>query len=508
MATCEELQLEITRLRRRLAALEKAGLGHSQEAQDILDQLGDLQSQWDAAGCGPVPPAPLGHVRTTIVGPQPLVIPQGGQAALVIEVNATNDSIPTTVDYSLGRRPPFPDLTEVGEWRVDIPTGPSVQQARLTVGAAPNAVPSTRGVPVVENVFFGGIRDGHHQQYDYIDPDPSVTVREARVGGRVVNVALLRYSWQTPAPGTVAPPNWDDATTNAIFGDDNGWSVADFWWRNTLGAVSLSFTLQPWRTLPGDQSKIDNDRAGVDRYIRDQAQKDGVTLSNYDYVCTIVQPPPGNRGAVSTPGDVVLDERPFSLEFFEHEFGHLLGFEHAFGRAPDGTWQAYRDDFDVMGYSQDNDHAIPAALTNLPASFWRSGRRLSAASLYRYVPEVAQSSSVVTADAGSTVRLTALTAARLGDPIIAVAMTPTGQITAEYRLQEEDDAGLPGPRVVLHSIGRRPMPAGAHEKNPVVYEADSGGGNSVATPEGDVTVTIAEVDQPASQVVLSFAVTT
>ena len=506
MATCEELQLQMTRLRRRLAALEKAGLGHSQQALDILDQLGDLQAQWDSEGCGPPPPAPLGHVLTTILGPQPLVIPQGGSADLTIEITATNDSIPTSVEYSLGRRPPFADLAEEGNWTVQIPSGPSVQQAGLTIAADPSAVPGRRGLPVVENIFFGGTHDGQHQQYDYISPDPVVVVREARVGGRPVKVAVLRYRWQTPAPGTATPAEWDDATTNAIFSDDNGWSVADYWWRATLGAINLSLVLYPWRTLPGEQAKLDKARRDVAAYARTQAKSDGVDLTAYDHVCILVQPPPGDRGAVGTPGDVVLDERPFSLEFFQHEFGHLLGFEHAFGRAPDGTWQAYRDDFDVMGYSQDNDHAIPAAITSLPANFWRSGRRLSAASLYRYVPEFAQSSSVVAASAGSNVRLTALTAARLGDPTIAVVTTGSGSITAEYRLPEEDDSGLPAPVVVLHSIGRRPLPAGAHEKNPVVYEADSGTNSTVATAEGDVSVTISEVDAPASQVLLSFAV--
>ena len=220
-------------------------------------------------------------------------------------------------------------------------------------------------------------------------------------------------------------------------------------------------------------------------------------LDKYDQICTVVQQPPGDRGAVSAPGDVVVDEAPFSLEFFEHEFGHLLGYEHAFGLAGDGTWQAYLDDFDVMGYSKDNDRDIPVgtgmAALPLPAgvNFWRSGRRLSAASLYRYIAAFSGSPSVVRVPAGGarSVRLVALSKGRFGDPVLAVIGTTIGEVCIEYRIQEGDDFGVAqAPALVLHSIGRRPLPPGAHEVNPVVFEAQvpASIGMSLATTEGDV----------------------
>ena len=55
-----------------------------------------------------------------------------------------------------------------------------------------------------------------------------------------------------------------------------------------------------------------------------------------------------------SPGDAVFDQGPFTLEFFQHELGHLLGFEHPFG--PGGV---YDDPYCVMGWSKWHDHPIP-----------------------------------------------------------------------------------------------------------------------------------------------------
>ncbi len=336
-------------------------------------------------------------------------------------------------------------------------------------------------------------------------------IRQQGRRGRQVKVALLRYSWQVPArPG---PQQWTDDQVKEVFAAENCWSASQYWWRGTLGLVELVFDVYPWRALPGVQSVLDTTRGSVNTLVRAQAAADGVPLSNYQQTCTVIQPPPGDRGALGAHGDVVVDEAPFSLEFFEHELGHLIGYEHSFGlRASDGTWQAYLDDFDVMGYSKDNDRGIPVGIESLPlpagTNFWRSGRRLSAASLYRYEPVFAASGGVVRIPAGTTqsIRLLALTRGRFGDPVLAVAGTPTGEVTAEYRTSTEDDLGIgQAPAVVLHSIGRRPLPQGAHEVNPVVYEAFTPAlvGSEVTIAERDVTARVTSVSGDAIVIVIS-----
>ena len=93
----------------------------------------------------------------------------------------------------------------------------------------------------------------------------------------------------------------------------------------------------------------------------------------------------------------------------------------------------------------------------------------------------------------ATVRLVALTHGRLGDPVLAVVQTATGEVTVEYRTRDEDDSGLyEAPALVMHTIGRRPLPSGSHENNPTVYESHGPANlNSVvATPEKDITATV------------------
>jgi hypothetical protein len=117
---------------------------------------------------------------------------------------------------------------------------------------------------------------------------------------------------------------------------------------------------------------------------------------------------------------------------------------------------------------------------------------------------------VVSATAGTRVRLTAVTAARLGDPVVAVVNTRAGKITVEHRRPQNDDAGLSDHTVVMHSIGRRPLPPKAHERDPIVFESSGPAavGSTTSTPEGDVAVTVAEVTETTSELVLDFSVRT
>lgn len=94
-----------------------------------------------------------------------------------------------------------------------------------------------------------------------------------------------------------------------------------------------------------------------------------------------------------------------------------------------------------------NQLAPDLASLPLPANinFWRSGRRLSAASLYRYIDPFKSSAGVVRVPRGGShsVRLVALTQGRFGDPVIAVVSTSAGEVTFEYRINFQDDLGHP-----------------------------------------------------------------
>lgn len=156
-----------------------------------------------------------------------------------------------------------------------------------------------------------------------------------------------------------------------------------------------------------------------------------------------------------------------------------------------------------------NQLAPDLASLPLPANinFWRSGRRLSAASLYRYIDPFKSSAGVVRVPRGGShsVRLVALTQGRFGDPVIAVVSTSAGEVTFEYRINFQDDLGIrQAPVLVLHSIGRRPLPPKAHEVNPVVYEAHVPAtiGSSLAINEGDVHAVVIADGAGASTVTI------
>jgi hypothetical protein len=356
---------------------------------------------------------------------------------------------------------------------------------------------------------------------------------------KIIRVAFVRYVWQIRNPPSPASPLnlplWSDQTVTEIFAAANGWSVHDYWSRVTLGLLELQITFFPWRTLPGNQSQLDTTRQSVDPLVRQQAVADGVPLDQFDRMIALIHPPPGDRGNVSGDLDVILDEigpqsknPPFWLEFFEHETGHLLGFDHAYG--PSVNPQAYKDDFCVMGYTGNgvagnptNHPIVPqpilAEVQNTivgPGNIWFSGRRLAAANLYRTkdVGSVfAETSSVVRIGRESVqqVRLVALSEALLGNPVLAVATTAAGEVTVEYRLNTGDDAGLSAaPCLVLHSIGRttvaNPPPDGT--VNPIVFEGSCNAtvGSIVATTGGDVSALVMAVDPDGRSVSVQIQV--
>ncbi|MFI6496150.1 hypothetical protein [Nonomuraea typhae] len=306
-----------------------------------------------------------------------------------------------------------------------------------------------------------------------------------------VHIKVLRYTWGTVAPDARNHPIWPDAALNEILHAPNGWSLGDFWSDATLRLFELRFSVEPWRVLVNVSHKdARDDRGGVVDKCRHQAEQDGVSFEGVDRIVAMVHPPPVNAGAVG--GNAVLDQGAFGLSFFQHELGHVLGFEHAFG--PCGDY-VYQDDYSVMGFSavQTRAIAVPAAFTGVQvleaATFWNSDRALSPAALYRYAGDFAASSSVIRVDLATRprVRLAAFGQAGLHDPVLAVASTAQGEIMAEYRARFGQDGGVQ-PAVVVHSLRRRPVLRWHGEQDPVWYEGHMGVSSPVPSPGPSVSV--------------------
>jgi hypothetical protein len=298
-----------------------------------------------------------------------------------------------------------------------------------------------------------------------------------------VNVGVLRYTWLHSSAFARQNGIWPDWAFEQIFQASNGWSLHDYWLRASLGLIELEFHFEPWRVLDTFQDSYlwehPDARTRLVALCRQAATDAGVDASRFDHVIAFVHFPPSPAGATGSPGDVVADQAS-GIPFNQHEIGHMLGFEHAFG--PDGDW-AYNDAYCVMGASGWMDHPIarPSAFDPIDvldsSTFWRSERRLAAAALYRYsdpvIRDFESSSSVVRVDLPATVTLTALSEAALYDPIVVHVVggidPNQGIITVEYRLDSGDDAGVT-PAVVVHSIGRRQPMKFQHEMLPIWFE--------------------------------------
>jgi hypothetical protein len=302
-----------------------------------------------------------------------------------------------------------------------------------------------------------------------------------------IRVMIPRFMWQTVSPDATGSLIWPTAFFDAIFRAPNGWSVRDYWSRVTFGLLDLRFDLANlWWLLEREQSSLRDDRGGMIAACRAATEENDYSLAGYDRVVCFVNPPPCNAGAIGAPGDVVLDQAG-SLEMFQHEVGHLLGFEHVWGR--NGV---YEDPYCVMGYTGQWAHDIArppefAHLTTIATDFWRSGRRVAAASLYRLFvrPEFGGSGAldsgpgaagffdphVAHVRTGESVWLTALSESSGAEPVLAVMPIPEGGVLAvEYRNNTGDDAGVP-PAVVIQTIGARSPGAGHHEVDPPWFEA-------------------------------------
>jgi hypothetical protein len=298
-------------------------------------------------------------------------------------------------------------------------------------------------------------------------------------------VAVLRLLW---APGPPVPDEkphlqWPDDLFHEMFQAENGWSLRDYWRRASFGLLDLEFDLSIahwWRFGDHTHAELKDNRNGILDAARQVVEQDnGVSLANFDAVIAFVHAPPSNAGACG--GGAVFDQGG-SLAFFQHELGHVLGFEHSFGPflpPPDEFGSLYNDPYCVMGYTGLQSHTIPtppafANVTIINSGFWTSERRPAAASLYRHFTGTADfvnSGWVTHNNPGDRMWVAALSEVENTTPVLAVLPLPASQnqLTIEYRTKVGDDVGVE-PGVVIHSLGAHDVGAGRSEVRPPWYE--------------------------------------
>ncbi|MCW2848433.1 MAG: hypothetical protein JWR90_2407 [Marmoricola sp.] len=298
-------------------------------------------------------------------------------------------------------------------------------------------------------------------------------------------VAVLRLLWAPGPPVADESPQlqWSDEFFHEVFQASNGWSLRDYWLRASFGLLQLEFDFSVahwWRFGDHSHAELKDNRNGILAAARQVVEGDnGVSLAGFDAVIAFVHAPPSNAGACG--GGAVFDQGG-SMAFFQHELGHVLGFEHSFGPLippPDEFGSLYNDPYCVMGYTGLQSHALPvppafASLTNINSGFWTSERRPAAASLYRRftgTPDFVDSGWVTHAEPGARLWVAALSEVVTTAPVLAVLPLSIGhsQLTIEYRTQSADDAGV-APGVVIHSIGAHDVGVGRSEVDPPWFE--------------------------------------
>jgi hypothetical protein len=313
-------------------------------------------------------------------------------------------------------------------------------------------------------------------------------------------IAVQKYLWSEVSQDAQSNLPWGPTVFDVLLSDGNGFSMRDYWSRTTFGLFELEFTVgRLWQASGKSQDALRNDRSRMVQAFRQLYLDDGGSLDGIDSFVFFLDPPPCDAGAQGR--DAVLDQGG-RLEMYQHEIGHVLGFMHSFG--PSGV---YGDPYCVMGATGPSDHPVQVVkdltgFTFLDPAFWRSGRRVSAAALYRRFVDTSVGGSgdprsglgaagffdsrVVHTQLGRTEWVAALSEDG-GQPVVAVAPLPQGVVAVEYRVRSGDDIGVT-PAVVIHTLGVRPNEAGIGEVAPPRFEGtiDPRAGGSLTLAVGDV----------------------
>jgi hypothetical protein len=325
-------------------------------------------------------------------------------------------------------------------------------------------------------------------------------------------IKVVSGGWNPPPDGAVGNWPWPVKMIRAVFQDPNGWSVRDYWQRASFGILNPEFDLSEVGALPMSLADLDanwlsHHRSDAIEAVRARARSEDLHVDGYDGFVALVNPPPSDAGAWGR--NALLDQNGY-LEFFQHEIGHVLGLDHAFGWST-GSGSApvpYADDYCVMGYTGPQSFTVPtppeasSVVTPLPGNFWQSGRRVSAANLYRSFPNemspwVTRFTTHEKAIVGAASAVAEIGTPVPARPLAVISLSGTGvpgppdpELAIEYRVPTVDDRGVT-PAVVVHSIGLRGLGPGVGEVRPVVLEGtlQPVAGQSLQVQRSTVTVT-------------------
>jgi hypothetical protein len=299
-------------------------------------------------------------------------------------------------------------------------------------------------------------------------------------------VKLLRGLWNPSPPGSHGQWPWSAAFCRAIFQGPYLYSLSEYWRRSSFGVINLQFDLDestPFPLTGLDGGYLRNVTDEAIEAVKSAARHEGLRVDGYDAITVLINPPPCN--SKGGPGRVLLDQGG-RLEHFQHETGHLLGFQHAFGpdSADPDIDTVYEDPYCVMGDWSQNFTApqspeATALVTPLPANFWRTSRRLAVANMYRAHAD-SFAAWVQQAGLGDPAVIGAASAvAEIGSPVVKPLAVyrlsgADGELTIEYRVPTVDDEAV-APAVVVHTIGYRQLaPPGSGlvygEDRPIWYE--------------------------------------
>lgn len=279
----------------------------------------------------------------------------------------------------------------------------------------------------------------------------------------------------------MAPASWPDNAYTGCYMPIRPGGASRYWQDCTFGLLNLGDSaVFPWRVLDIDTPTAGAlARATVITRAIEMGLDDGFPLHQFPCVVVVVIPNTpgvlpdgttfnaidGGAQSVATRGgnwSAALMSEDGDQDFFAHEFGHVLFFDHSWGRRW-GFPQEYGDPYCIMSaqdYGPGDPIWVSPADPAMPvhAAYWgHMGPRPAAATLYQHLPEFLTSGYAV--DLGSnfvnyprTVRIHALDTGR--KPCLAVVNLPGSarKYTVEYRRQVGWDAGVT-PAVVIHSVG-------------------------------------------------------
>jgi hypothetical protein len=132
--------------------------------------------------------------------------------------------------------------------------------------------------------------------------------------------------------------------------------AAAYWQTVTNGVIDISSTqVFGWVTMTHSTAELKSmtfpgDRGKLAQWGRDTAQANGVDLSQFQHVLTVMNYST-DSGAVGVPGDVVIGHgtsQYTDLGFVCHEMGHGFGLVHSWSASPEIE---YGDGFDLMSFN-------------------------------------------------------------------------------------------------------------------------------------------------------------